>query len=67
MSESTKVILRKKSVSEMVGLAPSSIDDRIRRGEFPKPIPLGGRAVGWTLLSIKNWIDERIKEGEAQS
>ncbi|MEM7617204.1 MAG: AlpA family phage regulatory protein, partial [Pseudomonadota bacterium] len=31
------------------------------KGKFPKPIPLGARAVGWLNEELENWINERAK------
>jgi prophage regulatory protein len=55
-------ILRKKEISEMLGLSLSSIDSRVRAKTFPAPISLGGRSVGFLESDIKAWLDERIAE-----
>ena len=33
-------------------------------GDFPKPIPLGGRAVGWLEEDIERWIVEKVEQCE---
>ncbi|AOJ17037.1 AlpA family phage regulatory protein [Burkholderia vietnamiensis] len=48
-----------------VGLSKSEIYRRIQAGAFPKPIPLGTRAVGWLESDINAWIDTQAKRGQA--
>lgn len=59
MSESLHVagaVLRRKQVELVVGLSRSTIYERIQEGTFPKPIPLGGRAVGWRASDIEAFL-----------
>lgn len=58
----TTVILRLPSVNARTGLSRSTIYQRISEGRFPKPISLGGRAVGWIEAEINNWLEERIAD-----
>ena len=58
-----KTVLRRKQVESRTGLCRSSIYYKIARGEFPAPIPLGPRAVGWLESAIDSWIEERVAEG----
>jgi prophage regulatory protein len=44
-----------------VGLKRSAIYDKIKNGEFPKPISLGPRAVAWIADEIDQWVDARIE------
>ncbi len=53
--------LRLNDVKHHVGLGRSAIYDKIKRGEFPAPINLGSRAVGWLSDEITAWIDERVE------
>lgn len=57
-----RTILRRKQVEARVGLSRSTIYLRITRGEFPAPVSLGVRAVGWTSDSIDRWIADRIAQ-----
>ena len=58
MSES---ILRLPRVKSRVGLSRSTIYLLISRGQFPKPISLGPRAVGWVESEIDNWLSAQIQ------
>ena len=53
-------ILRRPAVEAMTGLGRSSIYDLMAKGQFPKPIKLTAKAVGWPEAVIQDWLDERI-------
>ena len=59
-----KKIYRLPDVMNMTGLSRSSIYLRISTNEFPKPVKLGRRAVGWPEESIIAW---QAKMMEAQN
>jgi prophage regulatory protein len=45
-------ILRLPAVKTSTGLSRSTVYLRIAQGVFPRPVSLGGRAVGWPLHEI---------------
>ena len=51
-------LLRRREVEAMVGLGTSSIYRRMRAGQFPVAVALGG-AVRWRLDEVTAWIDSR--------
>jgi prophage regulatory protein len=53
-------LIRLPQVKAMVGLGRSSIYDRIKKGEFPKPIKVG-RVSGWIEAEVEVWISEQIQ------
>lgn len=53
-------VLRLPEVKARTGLSRSSIYLRISQSRFPKPISLGGRAVGWLESEIEDWLEEKI-------
>ncbi len=53
-------ILRLDTVIESTGLARSTIYKLVGLGEFPKPVPLVGRSVGWVESEVQEWIKGRI-------
>lgn len=55
----TNRILRRPEVENRTGLARSTIYLMISEGNFPKPIRLGKRAVGWPEADINHWIEQR--------
>jgi len=54
-------ILRRRDVQARTGLSRSSIYLRLSSGEFPKPVRLGPRAVGWLAHEIDEWIRARVE------
>jgi prophage regulatory protein len=61
MTQQPSKILRFKQVSDRTGYRSSAIYEKIKRGEFPKPISLGARAVGWLESEIEAWIAARVQ------
>ncbi len=55
-------ILRRREVENVTGKPRSSIYAGIAAGTFPKPIPLGEKAVGWLEDEIIQWQKDRIAE-----
>lgn len=58
-----KKMYRLPEVMDMTGLSRSSIYLRISTNEFPKPVKIGRRAIGWPEESIIAW---QAKMMEAQ-
>lgn len=58
-TQSAHAILRRPAVTRKTGLASSSLYAAIARGEFPKPIKLGERSVGWLSREVDAWIEAR--------
>lgn len=53
-----KSFLRRDQVENLVGLKKTEIYDRMADGRFPKNHPMGaGRARGWKLAEIEDWLD----------
>lgn len=53
-------LLRLPSVKEIVALSRTNIYHRISLGDFPKPIPLGGRAVAWLESDVLAWVQAKV-------
>ncbi|CAA0097839.1 Uncharacterised protein [BD1-7 clade bacterium] len=60
--EYTMRLMRLKEVIDCTGLGRSSIYKYISEDQFPKPVPLGGRAVAWVESEINDWIIAKIEE-----
>lgn len=54
-------VLRLPEVIEITGLGRSTIYAKVSRGNFPSPIKLGERAVGWIDSDVYEWIS--VKRG----
>ena len=56
-------ILRFPDVVKKTGLSKSAIYQRIRACEFPKPVALGPRAVGFVAHEVDGFIAGLIRRG----
>ena len=52
-------ILRRHEVESQIGLSRSSIYQMMSDGDFPLPIKLGKRAVGWREQDLNDWLSNR--------
>lgn len=55
----TPDIYRLPAVVAACGISRSTIDEMIGRGEFPIPVKLGARAVGWHRGDVEAWLASR--------
>lgn len=51
--------LRRRAVEEVTGLSRSTIYALISKGEFPRPVKLTGKAVGWPESAVADWLNSR--------
>jgi len=51
--------MSKKKVMEITTLGRRTIDDMVKRGDFPHPIKLGNHRIAWRLSTIQHWIETR--------
>lgn len=59
-------VLKLKDVLSKTGLSKTSLYKLISLSEFPKPISLGLRSVGWLDSEIEAWIQEKINVRDQQ-
>ena len=55
----TTKILRLPELMERVGCSRTAIYAGMKSGEFPAPVKLLGRAVGWPEETVLNWLASR--------
>jgi prophage regulatory protein len=60
-------IIRLPELIAQTGLSRSTIYLQISKGQFPKPISLGARAVGWLQSDIDQWLENLVTEREKVS
>ena len=53
-------ILRLPAVISRLGLSRSTIYDRVGKGLWPRPVPLGPRAVGWPSSEIDSMLTATV-------
>lgn len=52
-------LLSVKDVMNETSLSRTTIFRRVRDGQFPKSIRLGGKRVAWSAAQIEQWKQER--------
>lgn len=55
-------VIKLKDVIDTTGLSKSSIYAYMVRGEFPKPIQLGPRAVAWVEEEVQGWLTSKLEQ-----
>lgn len=55
-------ILRKSRVLATIGMGNTWLYGAVKRGEFPSPIKLGARAVGWRRSDVEAWLASRERK-----
>ena len=58
-------LLRRPEVEARTGLSRSTLYDWMKRGDFPRPVKLGERAVGWPESAVAEWIASRAPKRTA--
>ena len=59
-------IVKRPEVEATTGLSRSSLYRLAAAGQFPHPIKLGPRAVGWRADEIAAWIEQRTAERDGK-
>lgn len=60
-------VIRLPQVISTTGLARSTIYKKVANNEFPKPISIGVKSVGWLESDVQKWIEQRIHSSQTQS
>lgn len=50
---------RRTEVESITGLSRSTIYDMMARGDFPRPVRIGAKAVAWPESKISKWLSQR--------
>jgi prophage regulatory protein len=61
------VILRSKAVIAKTAIPRSTRALWIAQGNFPRPIKLGARAVGWAEESVEDFLRQRLEASRKSS
>lgn len=59
-------ILRLEEVIEKTGLSRTAIYDRLRKDDFPEPVKLGPRAVGFVESEVNGFLSGLMKQRGAK-
>ena len=53
-------ILRLPEVTSRTGMPRSTLYAKIAEGQFPKPVKISERSVGWCSNEVDAWVNKRI-------
>ena len=59
-------IVKRPEVEAATGLSRSSLYRLAAAGQFPRPIKLGPRSVGWRADELAAWIEQRTAERDGK-
>lgn len=62
-SITSKTLINRKKLLEIIPLSSRTIYNLEQRGEFPRRIALTSRNVAWDLSEVEEWIDARKSSG----
>ena len=51
----------------LTGLSRSTVCNRVATGNFPAPISLGGRSVGWVASEVDAWLHNQTKASRSDT
>lgn len=54
-------IHRLPSALDLTGLCRTALYNHLNEGQFPEPVRLGKRAVGWRETDLMAWVQSRQK------
>ena len=52
-------ILRQPEATKLTGLSRSTLRRMVERGDFPPPLRLGLRSIGWLEDEVLRWLESR--------
>ena len=52
-------LMKMEEVVQETSLSRTTIFRRVRDGQFPKSIPLGGKRVAWSATAVEQWKRDR--------
>lgn len=61
------IIVKQPEVCRAIGCKKTRLYDLIDKGEFPKPIRLGSRSVGWLMSDVQKYIAARVAESRSNA
>lgn len=63
-ADTARRILRTREAADYIGLSPSTLEKKRLSGDGPRFVRLGGRAVGYDLRDLDEWLDAQRRRGD---
>ncbi|WP_319585203.1 AlpA family phage regulatory protein [uncultured Pseudodesulfovibrio sp.] len=61
----TAGFLRAKQLLQFIPVSKATLWRWVKDGQFPAPTKLAERTTAWDVASVREWMEERTKEGKA--
>ena len=59
MAHEVDKLLRVREVVSIVGISRATLYEMVRHQEFPAPVRIRARAVGWRQSEVQRWLASR--------
>ncbi|NML24293.1 helix-turn-helix transcriptional regulator [Zoogloea dura] len=59
MTNPKRLYVTLEEAAEIVSLSASTVQELVRKKDFPAPRMLSGRRVGWLLREVEEWAESR--------
>lgn len=60
-------VIKLPEVLQLTKVSKSKWYGEIKKGNAPKPIKLGDRAVAWVMDDVTAWLEQRIQQSKQDS
>ena len=57
----SNALIRISTVTQRTALSRPEIYRRMARGDFPKPVSIGARAIAWVEADVDAWVEAHIQ------
>ncbi len=61
----TQLVYRIADLQRVIGLSKWTVYKLMKTGDFPLPIQLTSKAVGWRVTDVEKWVNERQAAGDS--
>lgn len=61
-----QTVIKLPEVLQIVKCSKAKVYSEMKKGNFPKPIKLGDRAVAWLMDDVTKWLEQRIKQSKQE-
>jgi prophage regulatory protein len=55
-------LVRERDRAQMTGVPRSTCYLRMKQGTFPKPVPIGEKAVAWLESDLIGWMEQQVSK-----
>ncbi|MNV47570.1 Prophage CP4-57 regulatory protein (AlpA) [compost metagenome] len=60
----TQLVYRIGDLQRVIGLSKWTVYNLMKTGDFPRPVQLTSKAVGWRTSDVEKWVNDRQVSGD---